>query len=271
VTAPPASANLQSGDGYSTRVIRFVSLDLYHTLVGPRPLREVRMAEACADLGMHVEPGAFGRPGVVADDYYSTENGRWPLHTRTTEEQQAFYRAFYGIQLHGAGLPSDHATCEKVRELMWSRRGEWVIHEDALPAIDEMRAAGLTLGILSNTPVDATPMCARLGLAEKVHFIVSSCLVGCEKPDPRIFHVGLEAAGVAAREALHIGDQRLSDSVGAEAVGMETLLLDRTGILADEERFAKIASLHDILPWIRARERAPRAMGQTPGVGSLIR
>ena len=47
-------------------------------------------------------------------------------------------------------------------------------------------------------PVDATTLCDKLGVRRQVAFIVSSCLVGCEKPDPRIFYAALEQAGIAA-------------------------------------------------------------------------
>ncbi len=44
-----------------------------------------------------------------------------------------------------------------------------------------------------------------------------------EKPHPRIFETALAALGVPAARALHVGDRKLDDVEGAEAVGMRAL------------------------------------------------
>ena len=51
-------------------------------------------------------------------------------------------------------------------------------------------------------------------------------MVGVEKPDPRIFHLALERAGVAAAEAVYVGDLYSVDVVGARAAGLSAILMD---------------------------------------------
>jgi putative hydrolase of the HAD superfamily len=45
-----------------------------------------------------------------------------------------------------------------------------------------------------------------VGLREHFDFVIDSALVGVEKPDPRIFRMGLERLGVAPEEAVYVGD-----------------------------------------------------------------
>ena len=50
--------------------------------------------------------------------------------------------------------------------------------------------------------------------------------MGVEKPDPRIFRIALERAGVAATEAVYVGDLYSIDVVGARAAGLSAILMD---------------------------------------------
>jgi putative hydrolase of the HAD superfamily len=57
--------------------------------------------------------------------------------------------------------------------------------------------------------------------------IVTSALVGYEKPDPRTYRAALEPLEIDPERAIHVGDQPKSDVVGALGVGMGAVLLDR--------------------------------------------
>jgi putative hydrolase of the HAD superfamily len=62
-----------------------------------------------------------------------------------------------------------------------------------------------------------------MGLAERLDFAVFSSEVGVRKPDPRIFERALEALGVAAENALFVGDRLYEDVRGAGELGMTTV------------------------------------------------
>jgi putative hydrolase of the HAD superfamily len=49
------------------------------------------------------------------------------------------------------------------------------------------------------------------------------------KPDPAIFRHALERIGATAREAVMIGDSWTNDVVGASAVGIRAIWLNRSG------------------------------------------
>ena len=50
--------------------------------------------------------------------------------------------------------------------------------------------------------------------------------IGIAKPDPRVFHLGLQEAGAAAAEAVYVGDSYFVDVLGAREVGMDAVLFD---------------------------------------------
>jgi len=69
----------------------------------------------------------------------------------------------------------------------------------------------------------------RLGLAEMLDGIVTSAACGARKPSPEIFEHALGVAGVAAHDALHVGDSFAEDVDGARAAGIEAVLIKRDG------------------------------------------
>jgi putative hydrolase of the HAD superfamily len=100
---------------------------------------------------------------------------------------------------------------------------------EALSAVRRVREAGFVAGVISNSNGSVRSILEQTGLAAHLHFIIDSSLVGVEKPDPRIFHLGLREAGVAPEEAVYVGDLYSVDVLGARAAGLEGILLDPRG------------------------------------------
>jgi FMN phosphatase YigB (HAD superfamily) len=84
-------------------------------------------------------------------------------------------------------------------------------------------------------------MLRQLGLAALVHFALISRVVGFGKPDPRLYQLALEQAGVPAERAVHVGDDPRLDCEAARAVGITAVLLDRKG-------------RHSASEWVRMRD-----------------
>jgi putative hydrolase of the HAD superfamily len=98
---------------------------------------------------------------------------------------------------------------------------------DVLPTLRSLRGWGKTLAVVSNWDPALPTLLAELGLAEFFAFILPSAEIGVEKPDGRIFSLALQRLGLEPREVVHIGDSYESDVVGARAVGITPILLDR--------------------------------------------
>jgi putative hydrolase of the HAD superfamily len=106
---------------------------------------------------------------------------------------------------------------------------------EALGAIRRVREAGLVAGVISNSNGSVRSILEETGLAAHLHFIIDSSVVGVEKPDPRIFHLGLREAGVAPAEAVYVGDLYSVDVLGARAAGLDGILLDPRGFWAPRD------------------------------------
>jgi HAD superfamily hydrolase (TIGR01549 family) len=102
-------------------------------------------------------------------------------------------------------------------------------YPDAVPALTALRGGGLRLVAVSNWDCSLGTVLARCGLAELLDGAISSAEAGAPKPDPAIFTAALGLVGCAPAEALHVGDTREEDVVGARAAGIRALLLDRDG------------------------------------------
>jgi putative hydrolase of the HAD superfamily len=101
--------------------------------------------------------------------------------------------------LAGLGIVDD-AERQAVAE--WRRRFNVPIglcHQadgQASTALEAARAAGLVVGVISNSNGSVQLALERAGIAAHFDFVIDSTVVGVTKPDPRIFTLGLEAAGV---------------------------------------------------------------------------
>jgi putative hydrolase of the HAD superfamily len=100
---------------------------------------------------------------------------------------------------------------------------------DAAPALVRARRAESRIVVVSNWDVSLAEVLERVGLAPLIDGVVTSAAVGACKPDAEIFTRALALAGVGASQCLHVGDSLAEDVVGARAVGIAAVLLDRTG------------------------------------------
>jgi len=170
----------------------------------------VRRAEWRARVQLDEEVLAEGRPRV------STES------PSTAERYLALVLAHLGVH--------DAATVAAVAA--WRRTynpplGVWTAPAPgAARALARVRAAGLRAGVVSNSDGTVAAILASLGLAPALDFVIDSGEVGVEKPDPEIFRLALARAGVAAAEAVYVGDLYSVDVRGARAAGIEAILLD---------------------------------------------
>jgi putative hydrolase of the HAD superfamily len=106
---------------------------------------------------------------------------------------------------------------------------------EALAAIRRVREAGRVAGVISNSNGSVRSILEETGLAAHLDFIIDSSVVGVEKPDPRIFQLGLRAAGVPPAEAVYVGDLYSVDVLGARAAGLDGILLDPGGFWAPRD------------------------------------
>jgi putative hydrolase of the HAD superfamily len=180
-------------------------------------------------LGRSVAPNAFvaaeyaGRDAVeraMAADT-GTDGSRWVIHFRAM-------LAAVGVDGAEFDRLAPAVREEHRKKHLWS-----VAAGGAAETLEALRRAGYLVACISNADGTVDQVLASAGLLDHLSFVIDSGRVGIEKPDPRIFHLALDQAGVTAEESYYVGDQFAVDVVGARAVGMEPVLLDPLGRYGD--------------------------------------
>lgn len=125
---------------------------------------------------------------------------------------------------------------EEIQEIARWRRGYnppvglWnQADPEARAALELVKGAGLVTGVISNSNGSVRSILEETGLAGHLDFILDSTVVGIEKPDPRIFELGLRHADVPPAAAVYIGDLYSVDVLGARRAGLDAVLLDPRG------------------------------------------
>ncbi|MCG5540306.1 MULTISPECIES: HAD family hydrolase [unclassified Halorhodospira] len=95
---------------------------------------------------------------------------------------------------------------------------------EVLPALREL-SARFRIGVITNGNADVY----RTALGPCVDFVVRGVDIDIPKPEPAIFALACERAGVPPGEVLHVGDDPHTDAAGALAAGMQAALMCRHG------------------------------------------
>ncbi|QWB25325.1 MULTISPECIES: HAD family hydrolase [Streptomyces] len=104
--------------------------------------------------------------------------------------------------------------------------GEEDLYEDVRPALQQLRADGLWLGIAGNQTVRAGGILREL-FSDDVDLIGTSDDWGASKPDPEFFKRVAEAVPFEVGEILYVGDRCDNDITPAMQAGMHTALVHR--------------------------------------------
>jgi putative hydrolase of the HAD superfamily len=107
-------------------------------------------------------------------------------------------------------------------EVFFKERNRVQFYADVRPALTRLRSR-YRLFAVSNGNADL----ARCGIAELFDGHITASAAGAAKPDARIFAALVEKARVDASQVLHIGDDPLTDVVGATRAGMQAVWLNR--------------------------------------------
>ncbi len=170
-----------------------------------------------------------------------------PLSLLSEEEQRAFWVDFWAEGFRRMGVGEDDAVVFADEILDAVNGGDLQkVFEDAVPALETLKARGKQMGIISNFSPNCETLLEALGLAQYFDFFIVSGIVGIEKPDPRIFELAVKAAGKDVRDLVYVGDSIFHDVEGARGAGMDAVLIDRTGRYPNFEREFGKWRVHDL-------------------------
>jgi HAD superfamily hydrolase (TIGR01549 family) len=156
-------------------------------------------------------------------------------YTRARTEQSGSFRR----RLIARFLPEGD-----LRELEASAGRYWnyppsSLYDDAVPCLQRLQGR-YRLGVIANQPGAVRTAMGRDGLEPFFEVWGVSDELGVGKPDPALFELSVNAAGVAADAAVMVGDRLDYDIRPAKRVGMRTIWMLR-GEAPDEPTPAQLA------------------------------
>jgi putative hydrolase of the HAD superfamily len=122
----------------------------------------------------------------------------------------------------------------------------------AREGLDALARGGVRLGIISNADGLIGSRLAEMGILQvgpgmgvEVECVIDSGAVGVMKPDPRIFHLALDAMSLEPADAWYVGDMPGIDVIGARKAGLHPVLMDpfQLHLDADYDRTGSLTEL----------------------------
>jgi HAD superfamily hydrolase (TIGR01549 family) len=183
------------------------------------------------ELGCELALDGFSRAQALAMDTVARLAAEGVGTTDTLKRQ------FYTTLLPEIGLAPDKLSqaVDCVLRLAHAEMLWRSADASTAPVLRELKRRGFALGIVSNADGRLESSFAQAGLTEHFDFFIDSFVVGVEKPDPAIFHLALDRAGIPPHEAAHVGDIYTVDVLGARRAGLLPILYDPADTHADAD------------------------------------
>lgn len=199
----------------ATRRYDAVLFDWDDTLCYAEPHRFLHAREVARHFGLDIPLPeiyqAFIRAGDSGFDDWARFCARLPVEFGVDPDQQASFVHAY-----------------RIREVY--RRFQ--LFEDVLEGIDGLVARDLRVGLISNN-TEVAVHAAALNVTHHFEVVVSPLTYRVAKPHPEIFARALAQMEVEPERAIYVGDSYDNDVVGARAVGMLPVLVDRFAVHDD--------------------------------------
>jgi HAD superfamily hydrolase (TIGR01662 family) len=221
---------------------RAVFFDVDFTLIHPGPAFQGHgYAEACERHGVRVDAARFDAAVAAASATLHSEGGAYDpaiFIEYTCRIIEGMGGAGAGVVRAATDLYDAWATCH-----------HFTLYEEVPDVLRDLRSGGYRIGLISNTQRSLVTFERHFELDGLFDVAISSSDHGYMKPHPSIFEEGLRRAGVAAAEAVMVGDSVPHDIQGALRLGMRGILIARSGLSAGAPpEVPVIQSLRELRP-----------------------
>lgn len=204
-----------------------VFFDVGNTLLYPYPSVAEVVRQVLSEEGHCHDLSAIDDLMPLVDEYYEDRYREDDTFWTDEDETSAVWVGMYSLLCRRLGIDVD---AERIARRVYDEFGDhsrWRPYDDVVPAFERLKARGIRIGLISNWDRRLGALFTGLGIDPLIDTVISSAEVGLRKPDPRIFELALERLGVSAADSAHVGDHYYADIVGAGAVGMTPVLIDR--------------------------------------------
>ncbi|MGE3274708.1 MAG: HAD family hydrolase [Vicinamibacterales bacterium] len=232
-------------------MVSAIFFDVDFTLIYPGPaLQGEGYRRFCERHGVDVDVARFD--AAVAAASFILDDVEEPLYD---DGLFVHYTATIIEHMGGRGPAVVEAAREIYRE--WASNHHFEMYDDVAPVLEALAAQPFVLGVISNSHRSLVAFADHFQLNGYIRAAVSSSEFGYMKPHRSIFDEALRRAGVAAGDALMVGDSLNADVKGALAAGMQAVLLRRSGEVPPE--------VPEGVPVIRALTELPGVLLERQG------
>jgi putative hydrolase of the HAD superfamily len=144
------------------------------------------------------------------------------------DDDKGWWQALVWEVLDRCGAPAHFDRAPFFEELYreFTKPGVWELYPEVMEVLQSLHGR-YRLGIISNFDARLRPILANLAIDRFFELVVISSEAGADKPDPWIYTLAAQLAGVKPEEAAHVGDDPLADWQGARDAGFRSFALDR--------------------------------------------
>jgi putative hydrolase of the HAD superfamily len=203
-------------------VTHAVFFDVDFTLIYPGPMfRGEGYQQFCARHGIPVDPSRFedavARASAILDE------------AQDHIYEAALFHRYTACIVRGMGGdgPNVQRCAEEIYD-EWAACQYFELYDDVPGTLREIASRNIRIGLISNSHRCLASFQSHFELEGLIAAAVSSSEHGYMKPHPSIFEAALQLVGVAAPDAVMVGDSFAHDIEGARRVGMRGVLVRRS-------------------------------------------
>ena len=233
-----------------THPIAGIFLDIGWTMLAPASGEWMLTPEFYAQVGREriaAVPAPRWAAANAACMRFLDENHLVKTEQAEYEQFSVFYR------LLGEQLPELGLSGEAIASLAYDKvynDANYLFYDDVKPALLALKQS-YKLGIISDTWPSAKRVLQNAGIYDLFDAVTFSCNLGVYKPHARMYEHALSALGVPPEQTVFVDDAPACLE-GAEAHGVQPVLITRAGRTATHGRFACVQDFCGLTTLLKA-------------------
>lgn len=228
--------------------IRAVFFDAGHTLIEP----------TVAPLEVYYREAKLLDASLPREEFLSWAAAQWPLlnpafrskepdlSTSEAAEKAAWHGFTWQIATAFPRLLQAHQDWHTRLVRYFDAPSAWKFMAGVPEVLQLLRTRGMVIGIVSNWHSVLHDILRGLGLMEFCDFVLTSAEAGYKKPHSEIFYTALRRAGATPEDTIHVGDSWDDDVMGALAVGIHPIYLERRAQPGAQGGTRDVGGTHDV-------------------------
>ncbi len=177
---------------------------------------------------------------------------------RLGDDSPAFWSHYSKLHLLALGLGTAQAESlgPRLRSYMQTNyRPRNLLRPHTLETLAQLRASGLTLGVLTNRSRTVYHEMHTLGLDLFMDAFLTAGQLGAYKPEKQAFLNMLDFIQRRPEEVVYVGDNYYADVLGPHAAGIPAVLVNTKGLYEPGAPYPVIEYLNELVPLLQ-REAA---------------